>query len=257
MPATELIAQRFRRRLASYGEAAVVQKSMAQALIDQLSLVHEGTGFKDVIELGCGTGLLTQALLEQFRVQHLIVNDLVEDFKAGIEEIIRPAGLQRYTFLPGDMEQLTLPDGMDLIISNAAFQWLGAPQAFLARVVQHLAPGGLLAFATFGPRQYIEISTLTGEGLDYLTLDECGDTLAPFGTIRYAHEEQVSLAFKSPQTVLAHIRDTGVNAVRSRFWTRQDQNAFVQRYQTQFPHAEGVRLTYNPIYVIFQKAMAP
>jgi malonyl-CoA O-methyltransferase len=257
MPATELIAQRFRRRLASYGEAAVVQKAMAQTLIEQLSRVHAAPAFANVIELACGTGFLTQALLERFHVQHLVVNDLVAAFEGNIAEIIRTAGVGRYAFLPGDMEQLALPHGMNLILSNASFQWLGDPAAFLERAVRHLAPGGLLAFGTFGPQQYVEISALTGEGLRYLTLDACCDTLAPLGTIHYAHEEPVRLAFQSPLTALAHIRDTGVNAVRPRFWTRQDQKAFAQRYQAQFPHAQGVRLTYHPIYVIFQKAVAP
>jgi malonyl-CoA O-methyltransferase len=54
--------------------------------------------------------------------------------------------------------------------------------------------------------------------------------------------------------VLGHIRDTGVNAVRSRFWTRRDQREFVQRYRDRFQHEDGVRLTYNPIYLIFRKA---
>ena len=64
MPATDLIEQCSRRRLASYGKAAVVQKAMAQALIAQLPIARQTPVFGNVLELDHGSGFLTQAVLE-------------------------------------------------------------------------------------------------------------------------------------------------------------------------------------------------
>jgi malonyl-CoA O-methyltransferase len=250
----ELIGKRFSRRIASYDEAAVVQRSMAQMLVEQLSHIQESRECGSALELGCGTGVLTRSLLSAFKLEHLVVNDLTAAYDERIRSIIAPFNIARYEFLAGDMEQVTLPQQMDLIVSNAAFQWLTDPGAFLSKVVECLKPGGILAFATFGPEQYTEIASLTGDRLPYLTLDACRGALEPAGTVLYTYEDHMSLVFDSPMGVLGHIRDTGVNAVRSRFWTRRDQREFVQRYQERFQHEDGVRLTYNPIYLIFRKA---
>jgi malonyl-ACP O-methyltransferase BioC len=250
----DLIEERFRRRIASYDDAAVVQRGMAQTLIEQLAHALNSRTCGKTLELGCGTGTLTRALLKSFELERLITNDLTAAYDERIRKITTAFNITQYEFLPGDMEQLELPRGMDLVVSNAAFQWLSNPGVFLRKVIDCLVPGGVLAFATFGPDQYIEIATLTGNRLPYLTLDACCNALDPYGTILYTDEDHVPMVFDSPMGVLGHMRDTGVNAVRRRFWTRRDQREFVQRYREQFPHKSGVRLTYNPIYVVFRKA---
>ncbi len=250
----ELIGERFSRRIASYDNAAVVQRGMAQLLVEQLAHVLNSRTCGKTLELGCGTGALTRAILKSFKMKYLIANDLTSAYDVRIRRIVDAFDVPHYEFLAGDMEQIALPRDIDLILSNAAFQWLTNPGAFLHHVVDCLVPGGILAFATFGPDQYIEIATLTGDRLPYLTLDACRGALEPHGTVLYADEDHIPMVFDSPAGVLGHIRDTGVNAVRRRFWTRGDQRRFIEQYREQFPHKSGVRLTYNPIYLIFRKA---
>jgi malonyl-CoA O-methyltransferase len=252
-PQKTLIEERFGRRLSSYNKAAIVQRTMAHTLVERLSKNQTSTPLDTVLELGCGTGVLTESLLKAFEIKHLIANDLATVFDRCIQPIVQQFSIPEYEFLCGDMEQVVLPNPINLIVSNAAFQWLNDPKAFLIRALEHLAPGGFLAFTSFGLEQYTEISSLTGNQLDYLTLDSFCNTLSAHGTTLYAYEDHVAMDFQSPMAVLGHIRDTGVNAVQRRFWTRRDLRDFVERYQKQFPYKQGVRLTYNPIYVIFQK----
>ena len=64
----ELIGKRFSRRIASYDEAAVVQRSMAQMLVEQLSHIQQSRECGSALELGCGTGVLTRSLLSLIRL---------------------------------------------------------------------------------------------------------------------------------------------------------------------------------------------
>ena len=54
----DLIKQRFCRKLDSYNENARIQKQMAEKLIN--NFLPKKTKYQKVLEIGCGTGLLTE-----------------------------------------------------------------------------------------------------------------------------------------------------------------------------------------------------
>ena len=59
------------------------------------------------------------------------------------------------------------------------------------------------------------------------------------------------MAFKTPQEVLKHIQNTGVNALSSEVWTKRDLINFEKEYNGFC--ANRPTLTYNPIYIKIQK----
>ena len=109
------------------------------------------------------------------------------------------------SFLPCDAETLDFPQGTDLITSCSTLQWFADTERFFARCHRFLSDGGILAFSTFGKKNMREIHTLTGHGLEYLSLDNLKVLLSPRFEILYAEEEIVSLPFgtrsiATPQT---------------------------------------------------------
>ena len=99
-----------------------------------------------------------------------------------------------------------------------------------------------------------EIRFLTGNGLDYLSLEELKMLLSPHYDIFYASEEIVPMSFATPQQVLRHMKQTGVTGTEKRMWTRGRLQAFCDDYVRQFSETDGnVTLTYHPIYVIAKK----
>ena len=65
-----------------------------------------------------------------------------------------------------------LPEELDLLISNATFQWLEDFGGFLTGMKSHLKKNGILAFSTFGPQNLREIRALTGSSLKYSAFEK-------------------------------------------------------------------------------------
>lgn len=158
------------------------------------------------------------------------------------------------SFLPCDAETLDFPQGTDLITSCSTLQWFADTERFFARCHHFLSDGGILAFSTFGKKNMREIHTLTGHGLEYLSLDNLKVLLSPRFEILYAEEEIVSLPFGTPLEVLRHLKQTGVTGTEKRVWTRGRLQSFCDEYIRMCGNDDrSVSLTYHPIYVIARK----
>lgn len=158
------------------------------------------------------------------------------------------------SFLPCDAETLDFPQGTDLITSCSTLQWFADTERFFARCHHFLSDGGILAFSTFGKKNMREIHTLTGHGLEYLSLDNLKVLLSPRFEILYAEEEIVSLPFGTPLEVLRHLKQTGVTGTEKRVWTRGRLQSFCDEYIRMYGNDDrSVSLTYHPIYVLARK----
>lgn len=246
------IRQRFARSLDTYADAATVQRTMAHDLLRDLLRVADGQRtFPRIAEAGCGTGLLTDLIERHLDYQQLILIDLVPDCARLHQH--RP----RATFIPGDLETLTLPTHLDLFLANAVLQWIRDLPRLLQRLADALKPGALLAVTSFGPQNLREIAALTGRGLHYHDLQTWQRLLQPHFSLLHADEHLHQLPFHSPLDVLRHLRQTGVTATASSStppWTRTQLNDFSQRYRQRFRLPDGdLPLTYHPLTLIARR----
>ncbi len=100
-----------------------------------------------VVDLGCGPGQLTATLAERWPRAHVLgVDSSTEMLEAAEAHAI--AG--RLTFAPGDAATWE-PDGpIDVLVTNAALQWVPDHRRLLARYASWLAPGGWFAMQVPG-----------------------------------------------------------------------------------------------------------
>lgn len=240
---------RFARGLATYRQAAHVQAMMAGTLMDALAAVRPERHFWRILELGCGDGLLTSRIEETLSYGQLTLVDIVP--ACADCHCHRP----RAQFTPGDMETMPLPEA-DLVLAGAVFQWAADLPGLLRRLQRLLSRDGLLAFSTFGPDNLREIAALTGRSLSYSSLADLVALLqASQFTVLAAREEHRVLFFPNATAVLEHLRDTGVNGVKSgKPWTRHVLRDFSERYQQDYAGADGrVPLSYHPLWIVAQK----
>ena len=112
----------------------------AQPFLDLMALVRPRPAMR-VVDLGCGTGELTQRLHRHLEARETLG---IDTSAAMLERAAAFAG-DGLRFAAGDLAALPGDGGFDLVFSNAAVQWVDDHPALLPRLVAALAPGGQLA----------------------------------------------------------------------------------------------------------------
>ena len=242
-----LVAQRFAKAGQSYVEHAVVQKQISAQLFEYLKSYCPKT-FDSVLEIGCGSGNLTHLFQTHFQFDQLFLNDLYEDVDQHFSTI------ENIAWLIGDIEQLHLPQSLDAVISSSALQWMTDLPTLLHRIHDALKPNAYFGFSTFGSDNLTEIKQLTGQGLNYISLEFLKRQLEQQNfEVLFIEQEVKQIYFDHPKSVLQHLKATGVTATaKSHRWTKQSLQQFYLDYQ-QFYGEQGFSLTYHPIYVIARR----
>jgi trans-aconitate 2-methyltransferase len=112
------------------------QRFMPFADLVQLILVRDGLR---VLDLGCGTGELTRRLADRLPNSTVLGIDSSPEMLERTREYIRP----RLSFERGTIEAAA--GEWDVVVSNAAIQWVNDHEALLPHLFHLLAPGGRLA----------------------------------------------------------------------------------------------------------------
>ena len=242
-----LVAQRFAKAGQSYIDQAVVQKQISAQLFEYLK-AYCPQSLNSVLEIGCGSGNLTHLFKTHFQFEHLFLNDLYADVEQHFSTI------ENIAWLIGDIEQLTLPQSLDAVISSSALQWMTDLPTLLHRIHDAIKPNAYFGFSTFGADNLTEIKQLTGQGLNYISLEFLKRQLEQQDfEVLFIGQEVKQIYFDHPKAVLQHLKATGVTATaKSHRWTKQSLQQFYSDYQ-QFYDEQGFRLTYHPIYVIARR----
>jgi len=144
----EVIARQFSRAAVTYDDHAELQRKVGERLMDRL----EGIRFEPeaILDLGCGTGVKTQALHARFPRARLIASDLSA---AMLEQARGRRGWwkKRFDLIQANARALPLADdSLDLVFCNLMLQWCEHPDEVFASLRRALRPGGLLLLSTFG-----------------------------------------------------------------------------------------------------------
>jgi len=114
-------------------------RPVAAAFLDWLA-VPPGQSWLDV---GCGTGALTGAILDRTEPAGVIGVDPAEPFLAVARDRIRDP---RADFRPADARALPLPDAsVDVVVSALALNFVPDPRAAVAEFVRVARPGATVA----------------------------------------------------------------------------------------------------------------
>lgn len=135
-----------------YDGAARIQAEAAARLGGRIA--GEARAARRILEVGCGTGLLTTALREHGHGGTLLATDIAPGMVRRCRA--RLAGAANLRVLVMDAERPCLTPGFDLIASSLAAQWFEDLPGTLAGLAALLAPGGLLAVATLSSGSFAE-----------------------------------------------------------------------------------------------------
>src|ERR1051325_6291746 len=112
----------------------------SQPFFDLMALVDARPAMR-VVDLGCGTGELTQVLHNALKASETLGLDSSAAMLARSEKL---AG-SNLRFEQRDIAEFVAAGEYDLVFSNAALHWLEGHEALLARLTAALKPDGQLA----------------------------------------------------------------------------------------------------------------
>lgn len=230
----------FEQAAAGYDGAAVLQREMADRMLERLDYIRLDPRL--VLDLGAGTGYAIEGLQKRFRKARV----LALDFALAMLEKAQGRGswLNRPRCVCADVEALPFADAsLDLVFSNAALQWCNDVQGSFGECLRVLRPGGLLMFTTFGPDTLWELrdAWAAADGYShvspFLDMHDVGDALV---RARFADPvldaERLTVTYDKARDLMRDLKTLGAHnatSQRSRGLTGRRRLAVVeQAYET-------------------------
>lgn len=124
---------------ASYEELADPMTRWGAKFLEFVELEGDET----VVDAGCGTGRVTELLLERLPEGTVLAVDVSEKMVGAAAE--RFAGDRRVRVERQDLLELDAGEPVDVIFSTATFHWILDHDRLFHRLSENLKPGGLLA----------------------------------------------------------------------------------------------------------------
>lgn len=121
----------------SYHRVALPHLDWARSVLDRLEL----GGGETVLDAGCGSGRVTELLIERLPRGRVIAVDASPSMLAKAREALRPRDEARVA----DLTELRLESPVDAVFSTAVFHWIADHELLFRRLRAALRPRGRLA----------------------------------------------------------------------------------------------------------------
>lgn len=224
MTSKAIISGNFSKYARGYDQHSTVQNLSALKLIEE---ANSGS-FRNILEIGCGTGNYTKLLREKFSKACIKAIDMSGEMIKLAKEKLGNEGIE---FIIADAENLKLEKSFDLISSNASFQWFENLEGDLVKYKEALNKGGSILFSTFGPRTFYELHSSLEEffqkklyltASNFLVKQKIERMLKRFFREVEVREKIYKEGYSSLWKLLKKVRNTGTRGGGLRgevFWT--------------------------------------
>lgn len=210
------IFKNFSRAADTYTEHATLQKEIAVRLARALEpwqySVPEGPG----IEVGCGTGIFTEHLLQTFPKKELQVTDAVPGMVKITSHKFKDVKNVKFEVLDAENAEWE-ENKYSLIVGNFVAHWFKHPALALTKMTESLIPGGFLLMSLPGSESFPQWRKYCVElGLPF-TANQLPDieqmivNLSMGPTKVDFYEDQSSITFDSLYSFYDHLKKTGYN----------------------------------------------
>jgi len=172
--------------------------------------------YDDVLDVGCGTGFVTEAMIDRFGTARVTGVDPSEGMLERFREKL--AGRVDATIQVAGVHDMDVPDAaFDAVVSGMAFHWFPEKPAAIAAMARRVRPGGVLAI----------LASASGTDAEFRAVME--DVRPP---VPAAWTGVFDVIQRTGDEVAAWMRDAGlevVDAWEERRIRRQDPEAYLAR----------------------------
>jgi len=180
-----VVARNFNSAARKYDTTAVLQKIIAENLLERLAVIRATP--RTILDLGSGTGWAARQLAKRYRQARVVQVDFSRQM---LVHSRRASGWfhSRQIYICAEAGRMPFSARFfDMIFSNLMLQWCDDQQAVFTEASQILRPGGLLIFSSFGPDTLHELRASwaavdNGPHVNsFIDMHELGDALMQAG----------------------------------------------------------------------------
>jgi malonyl-CoA O-methyltransferase len=266
------VQENFGKYAVTYDRYAVIQKEMAGELLEVIR--KTGCCFRNILEIGCGTGFLTELLADEYPKVQITATDIAPEMITIAKEKL--AGFPNISYFTADGENLSRQENIrssrqfDLIVSNAVFQWFSDYKGTFTQFHSYLEHNGYLIFSTLGSGTFRELYLCLQEGqVDMIPCKQAGQEPAkkePFIENIYLEKLLTSTGFqkigleettkqeyfKSCRDFLKSLKMIGAHNYLSEELSAKGLGSgifsLIRNYDARFSEEKGVPATYQCLY---------
>ncbi len=219
----------FSKRASSYDSQSFVQQDVNNRLLNRLNFIKHHK--KDILEIGSGTGCLSQNLIKSYPGINLISMDLSYEMS-----LIHKDKNLHAKCVTGKAEYPPFKNEVfDTILSSLTLHWCEIDDSIFKKYYSLLKPGGLFLFSVAGPDTFKEFRECPKEIYNklrfnsFIDMHHYGDYLLNSNfKDPVVDNEQITLEFSTFDKLLKSLRLTGTNIISS----NQNQTISKSEYKT-------------------------
>ncbi|RKZ09831.1 hypothetical protein DRQ25_05110 [Candidatus Fermentibacteria bacterium] len=256
-PCKEAVEYSFGKAACLYDRYARHHRIIAKRLMD---FVHPDTAAGSILEIGCGTGLLTEKLLDRFPASDITALDISPDMVESCRSKLNHSG--RMSFLVADAEEYCRTGRRyDLVASSCSLQWIHDRRGLAQSIYAMLEAGGmcLMAIPLRGMLHELVESCIRGARsvMRQLDLDTGEEWISRFEKsgmdVLSSSVESVSCVYDNPLEVLKAIRGIGAGIDQSSAFLKPgSMRRMTEYYSRHFKVDDSRRVssTYRVLYLL-------
>lgn len=257
---TLAVAARFSAAAGTYHQAAAVQRTVAESLERWLPELPPAAA---ILEIGCGTGVLTAILRRRYPGAWI---DLVDISARMMAQVRTRLGFDhRVRCRVADVRQLPAKPRYPLIVSSSSLHWIQPLEEGLNKVAALLEPGGqavfsLMTHGTLGELRQCRLRVAPDKppAGSLPTLRQVRQGLRQAGLKVVEQRKEIQrIKYSSAAAFLRQIHDqglTGGNVSSANLpLNRRELKKIIMDYQAAYPAGAGVLASYHVAYFLARK----
>ncbi len=210
------VATSFSKSAQDYAEHAVLQRTVAERLLERLDLVSISP--KVIIDAGSGPGGAARQLAKSYKGAQVLQFDLSLNMLSQSRSQ-DPLFFSKQQYICGDIENLPLAkDSAELVFSSLMLQWCNDLDAAFTQIKSTLKKQGLFLFATLGPDTLKELRSSWAEVDDdvhvntFIDMHDVGDALLRAGFVEPVMDvEHITLTYEGCFSLMKDLKTLGAS----------------------------------------------